>query len=333
MTSKNRFRIGVSGVGSIGSRHVRLLSQKGGIDIFVSDPVAEHIAAAKEFPGVEGASDSFEGLLEFGLDGVVIATPDRFHVPQAEAACRKNVAVLVEKPVAETATDAERLMRTADKTNAKVLVGYPLRHNSIFQKAREMLAAGGIGEPVSFHIMLGAYNTLVAAKNRFGPGDVNKLFIDYSHEWDYLNWFLGKAKRVAAISHRSGNRELTQDPNVVNALIEMANGVSGTAHLDYVQSPGQRYFTVIGDAGTLAVDAVGGLVLHQRYDEENQRIYKVHETFDGMMMRQLEHFIAVIEGKEEIQTTLEDGVNALRIADALIDSAANDAWQPINHQS
>lgn len=328
MNDKPRqLRIGVSGVGSIGFRHVRLLSQRGGIDIFLSDPVAEHLRAAETLPGVAGTASSFEELLGFGLDGVIIATPDRFHVPQAEAACRKGVAVLVEKPVAENAAQAEHLRQVRDETKAKLLVGYPLRHNSIFRKAKEIFDAGGIGEAVSFHIMLGAYNTLVAAKNRFSTEDVNKLFVDYSHEWDYLNWFLGKPQRVVAISHTSGNREKKQTPNVVNALIETQSGITGTAHLDYVQSPGQRHFTIIGDEGTIAVDAVGGSVTVQKYDEDVRREHRIQETFDGMMTRQLEHFIGVMNGAEDPVTTEEDGLNALKIADALILSANSGSWE------
>lgn len=326
---KEKLRIGVCGIGSIGFRHARLLAQRNDVEILLCDSTQAHLDSAKHLPNLEKLTQSFEELLNSNLDGLIIATPDHLHIPLAEAACRKGIAVLIEKPVAENTRQGEKLIEVIKETNAKVLVGYPLRHNSIFLKAKELIDAGIIGNPVSFHIMLGSYNTLVAAKNRFNPDDLNKLFVDYSHEWDYLNWFLGKVKRVAAIKHQSGNREKTQNPNVINSILELENGISGTAQLDYVQSPGQRHFTIIGDKGTIAIDAVKARIFLQVYEEDFERTYQFAETFDGMMSRQIEHFIAVIENKESCRVTLDDGLNALRVADALIFAAENKVWQEV----
>lgn len=326
-----KLRIGVCGIGSIGFRHARLLSNKSDVEILLCDTTQAHLDSAAILPNLGKLTNSFDELLDSNLDGLIIATPDKFHVVQTEAACRKGIAVLIEKPVAENTEQGESLIQTISETNAKVLVGYPLRHNSIFLKAKELIDDELIGTPVSFHIMLGSYNTLVAAKNRFTPTDVNKLFVDYSHEWDYLNWFLGKVKQVSAISHQSGNRQKTQSPNIINAILELESGISGTAHLDYVQSPGQRSFMIIGDKGTVTIDAVKGSILLQLYNEDFERNYQFAETFDGMMAKQIEHFIAVIENREECRVNFDDGLNALRIADALICSCQNKSWQLIGN--
>lgn len=331
MSEKDRkLRIGICGIGSIGFRHARLLSNRDDVEIFLCDTTLSHLDSAKKLSNLAETTQSFEKLLDSDLDGLIIATPDKFHISQAEAACRKGIAVLIEKPVAENVEQGKKLLEVINETNGKVLVGYPLRHNTVFRKAKEMLDAGLIGSTVSFHIMLGAYNTLIAAKNRFNPTDLNKLFVDYSHEWDYLNWFLGRVKRVAAISHQSGAREKTQNPNVVNAVLELESGISGTAHLDYIQSPGQRHFTIIGDLGKIVVDAVKMQVLLQIYEDEFERVYRFVETFDAMMIRQIEHFIDVIQEKSEIAVSLDDGLNALSVADAMISSCQNNGWQLIS---
>ncbi len=327
--NSKRLRIGVSGIGSIGFRHTRLLSQLGGVDIFVADPVESHRKAAMELPGVAASTDSFDRLLEYGLDGLIIAAPDQFHISQAEQACRKGAAVLIEKPIAENVTQCDSLITTIKEAKAKVLVGYPLRHNSVFLKAKEMVDRGIIGEIVSFQILLGSYNTLVAAKNRFSQTEINKLFVDYSHEWDYLQWFLGKVKRVVGISHTSGNREKKQSPNVVNALFDMESGVSGTAHLDYILSPGTRAFTMIGDEGVLTINATKTSITLQKYEDDFERVYDIAETFDSMMLKQIEHFLDVINSDIECKVTVDDGINALRVAGALIMSIERNTWQEV----
>jgi D-apiose dehydrogenase len=327
---EKRMRIGVCGVGSIGSRHARLLSQRGDIDVCIADTTEQHIREAQKLPAVVASTSSLDELLGFGLDGLIVATPDHLHVPFAEAACRRGVPVLLEKPIADKVEGAEHLRRVATDTRIKVLVGYPLRHHSGFLKAKEILDQGQIGVPVSFHIELGAYETLIVAKNRFAADDRNKLFVDYSHEWDYLQWFLGKAKRGIATSSLSGKREKKQDPNVVDALLELTTGISGTVHLDYIQSPGKRVFTIIGDEGSIALDASKKTLVAQRYLDDFERTYVLHETFDSMMTRQLDHFLDVIALDHECKVTIDDGINALRVADVLIKSIETDSWQIIS---
>lgn len=329
MEEQKRIRIGVCGVGSIGSRHARLLSQRGDVDVYVADTTEQHIREVRKLPAFVASTDSLDEIFEFGLDGLIIATPDHLHVPFAEAACKRGVPVLLEKPIADTAESAKRLLDVISDTGTTILVGYPLRHNSIFLKAKEILDQGQIGSPVSFHVQLGAYETLVVAKNRFNPDDRNKLFVDYSHEWDYIQWFLGKAERVIATSHTSGRREKKQAPNVVDALIELSTGISGTAHLDYIQSPGKRVFSIIGDEGSITVDATKKVLCVQTYAEEFEKIHTLAETFDSMMSRQLGHFLRVVAKHEECRVTVEDGINALQVADALICSIETNSWQTI----
>lgn len=324
-----KMRIGVCGVGSIGFRHARLLSQRTDVELFLCDTIRLHLDSAVKLPNLYGSLDSYEELLKCKLDGLIIATPDQFHVEQAEKAMLKGIAVLIEKPLAETAEQGEVLRQCAKETGGRVLVGYPLRYNAAFVKAKEIIVDGLIGQPVSFQAMLGAYNTLAAAKNRFNAGEKNKLFVDYSHEWDYINWIVGKVRRVAAISHQSGGLEMTQDPNIVNGLLETAGGISGTAHLDYVQAPGVRLFTIIGDKGTLVVDAVRGTVTVRVYRDEFERIFNLSEHFDAMMQRQHGHFLDVVRGHLEPKVTIEDGIDAIRVADAMIEACETGSWVEI----
>ena len=328
-----RLRIGVCGIGSIGLRHARLLSRRKDLDLFLCDVSSSCLERGKHFPNVLGSTDSFEKILAFELDGLVLATPDDLHVTQGIAACEHGVPLLIEKPVAENSAQALQLLRVVKNTGCKVLVGYLLRYAECMLLAKNLIHQGLIGTPVSFQVMLGAYETLSLAMSRFSTECRNKLFSDYSHEWDYINWFLGPVSNVVATSHQSGDLDLLQQPNVVEAILELQSGVTGTVHLDYVQLPSRRSITLVGDRGTLEISADQSLVSAQIRGEKYSRIYQGLEQRDALMERQLDHFIAMINGVDEPLVTVEDGLMALRVADALILASETRCWQPINSSS
>ena len=127
-----------------------------------------HAEAIEEYPNanlssiVENDSNSLEGLNENTNlkifteineliekdkpDGVIIATPTPLHVNQAMTLIESGIPVLIEKPISVESKDAISLVKKADKLDIPVLVGHHRRHNSIIQKAKEILGKGLIGE-------------------------------------------------------------------------------------------------------------------------------------------------------------------------------------------
>jgi D-apiose dehydrogenase len=330
---QGRLRIGVCGVGSIGWRHARLLSRRRDVDLFLCDPVASHLEAAKNLDGLCKSTDRFDKMLDFDLDGVVIATPEAMHVEQGIQACRRGVTILLEKPAAENAQQGQALYDIARETGTKILVGYLMRYMGLMRKAKRLIEEGVIGTPLSFQVLLGSYDTLVLAKNRFSAAARNRLFGDYSHEWDYVSWFLSPVQSVVATSRQCGNLELKQDPNVMESILRLENGITGTIHLDYVQHPGCRQVKLIGDRGTLEVYEDNCTVTMRLHAEEYSRVYSCPEHRDTTVEAQRDHFLAVVRNEEQPRVTLEDGLRAVAVADALIASCSSGAWQEVAWRS
>ena len=327
MLKHQRLRIGVCGIGSIGFRHARLLSNRADVDLYLCDRVSEHLDAALGLRSVCKTTDRFEAMVQWPLDGIIVATPETLHVEQAMAASRAGIPVLLEKPVAENMTKGYKLLQATRHTGTPMLIGYVLRYAECMNLTKGLLEEGWIGTPVSFQIMLGAYETLLFAKNRFSPIDRDKLFVDYSHEWDYLQWFLGPVGRVIAVSHQSGQLELTQNPNVMDGVLELQGGMTGTVHLDYIQLPGRRRFTLIGDNGTIDVAVDKSQVTLSQRGEEFVRNYQKLEHRDAMMEKQHSHFLEVIREGIKPRVSLDDGLKALSVADALIRSTQTGFWE------
>jgi D-apiose dehydrogenase len=315
--------LGISGFGSIGRRHARVAAADGW-RVVVFDPVPAADAEFADVPARPAFVDTFDALFGAGVDAVVVATPDAAHAAQAIACCERGIPVLVEKPLADTREGARAIEAASQSTGTPVLCGYVLRHSSALRAARKMLLAGQIGAPASFHVNLGAYETLEFARSRFGPADRDHLYVDYSHEWDYLCWLFGPVRRVCSAARTVHDLPLVQAPNVLDALIELES-VTGSAHLDYVQRPGCRALSVVGTGGVLDVDFPAGTVTRRDLAGE-VHVSRFSQERDELFRLQLANLAAVAGGSQPPLVTASDGVRAVQIAEALIESSRTSAW-------
>ncbi len=320
--------IGISGIGSIGARHARVFAGIEGVAVLAQDPACDEDEIGRR-AGVPltFVPGSFDALLDRTPDGVVLASPESAHVDQVISAAERDIPVLVEKPVAPTLGDARAL---AGPLSVPVLVGYVLRHQRCMARARDLIADGAIGTPASFHVDLGAYETLVVARSRFRTAPPGTIYVDYSHEWDYLRWWIDDIVAGCAIERTVTSLPLVQRPNVVEALLRTAGGTIGTVHLDYLQDPGHRRITVVGDGGTLFVDPGLGLVVRTPRGMPEGDVEDLAEPRDRAFEAQARHFLAVVRGEAPPAVTITDGLAALATADALRASAAAGTWRDVD---
>jgi predicted dehydrogenase len=318
--------IGICGIGSIGARHARVFAQLPDVQIVVYDPVADATAMAARLTEPARVVSTFEELLEAAPSGVVIASPDAHHREQTELACESGVPVLLEKPIAHTVDDGVAILDAVTRTRTPVLVGYVLHHFRCLQRAHDLIADGALGTPVSFQLMLGSYETLRVARNRFTADTWGTLFVDYSHEWDYLRWLLHPVAGGFALARTAGQLPLTQQPNVIDAVLRLSDGTTGTAHLDYVQDPGSRRFTIVGDRATLQVDVGTGLIRLERGESADPLEELFTELRDEAFTRQAVHFLDVVGNAAEPVVSAAHGLAALTAADLLRRSAVENRW-------
>jgi predicted dehydrogenase len=324
--------VGVCGIGSIGTRHVQVLSAIEGVTVTAYDAVAGPGQIEQRAGTAVATAASYEELLDRSPDGVVIASPDPAHLGQLVQARERDIPVLLEKPVAPSAAAAEELLLATTADFSRVLVGYVLRYHGCMNRAARLLRDGVIGTVVSFHADLGAYDTLPLAVNRFADAAPGTLYVDYSHEWDYIGWLFGDVAGGFAVETQSGELPHTQNPNVVNAVLRTTAGVTGTAHLDYVRQPARRAFTVVGDRGELAVNVRAGQLTIARRGTELVEEIQLPEPRDQPYRAQAEHFLDVSAGKAEPLVSMADGLAALRVADALRLSARYQRWVELRPQ-
>ena len=95
--------------------------------------------------------DEYDACLASGIDAVYIALPNHLHCEYAVRAARAKVHVLVEKPMALTEEECERMIRAAAEAKVKLMVAYRLHFERANLEAGEIARSGRIGEPRLFN--------------------------------------------------------------------------------------------------------------------------------------------------------------------------------------
>lgn len=320
--------IAISGLGSVGRQHLAAALRVPDAEVVVYDHVpALREAAQRTAPNrVRGVGD-FDALLARAPTALIVATPDAVHLEQLTRAADAGVPVLVEKPLAPDAASVAAVLPQILTTGTPVLVGYVLRYRPVLRRLRELLASGAVGTPTGFQVMLGAYETLIVAQSRFDTAESNRLYRDYSHEWDYLRWFFGPLRWVFAFARTEPVVEKVEQPNLVDGLLR-ADGVVGGFHIDYTESGGGRTLTVIGTEGRLVADfSDSGTITRPSHGMDTIERHPMTRA-DGLAA-QLEHLLQVAGGHAEPLVGLDDGFAAVAVADAAIASAATGTWAAV----
>lgn len=321
--------VGVSGLGSIGRQHLTAFRAAGASTLYGFDASVEMRGLALAADPSLRLVDSFDALLGSGLDALVVAVPDHAHLAQLEAAAGAGIAVLVEKPLAPSADGAAAVIDRLGSAGDRCVVGYVLRHNAACLRVASLLGEGAIGEPTSFQVMLGAYGTITVAANRFATPAYGRLYVDYSHEWDYLAWYFGRIASVLAVERTTTAVPHVETPNLVDALLETESGLVGSLHIDYADQRGLRQLTVIGTGGSVTADLGAGTTELRRAGSDGVQRFADLAPASVALTRQAGHVLAVARGEESPRVSLADGLAALRVADALRASAPTRQWATV----
>ena len=172
-------RIGVIGVGVMGSNHARVLTGLPGAELVaVADPdlkQAEFVASATGCVAV----GSFEELLDLNVEAVTIAAPTHLHHDIAVACIARGVHVLVEKPIASSVEEGRNIIAAARRAGVALMVGHVERFNPAVEALKEALRNEDI---------------LSIAITRVGPFPPRMsnigVVIDLAvHDIDLIRWF------------------------------------------------------------------------------------------------------------------------------------------------
>jgi UDP-N-acetylglucosamine 3-dehydrogenase len=299
-------RVGVIGAGIMGQNHIRTYSKIKGVKLAgIADIDKAHLDPLCKEYGCEGYTD-YNELLRQGLDAVSIVVPTTLHKKVALDACAAGTNLLVEKPIADTVENAERIVEAARRENLKLMVGHIERFNPAVIKMKELIDNGELGRVVSISTRrVGPYNPRIR--------DVGVILDIGVHDIDIISYlYCAPVLEIYSIA----GKEIHQLEDHASILLRFENNRAGAVETNWLTPHKTRSFTVIGTEGVGYGDYLEQKVLI--HDKEWTKEAKIDKK--EPLLNELENFIRACENGHEPLTTGEDGLHALKVAIAAIDS-------------
>jgi predicted dehydrogenase len=215
------------------------------------------------------------------VDLVIVTTPPRSHVDYAIAAAEQGKSVLIEKPMANTAADCDRIVAAARRNDVRLAIVSQHRFRKSPLAVRKLIDDGAIGE-VRLIRVIGPTAGYDAPddKWKFDPNE-QSVYADWAaHACDITRWFAGSRPTVAYATARSFTPDPPPDQSTF-ALYQFENGVMADIWLTYeIPTPGlgsALQFQIVGSKGVIEFDSYGAVRLGQG---DGWRIVYEQPSFD-----------------------------------------------------
>lgn len=258
----DKVRMGIVGFGNMGLGHMQYLGngEVAGASVeAVCDINPERLKTAGErYPSVK-LFGNMESMLDSGeVDAVLIATPHYDHPPLAIKALQRGFHVLIEKPAGVYTKQVLEMNREAEKTNRVFGIMYNQRTNPMYQKLRDLVRSGELGDLkrtnwiIDWYRPQSYYDSGGWRATWAGEGGGVLLNQD-PHQLDLWQWTCGMPKRVRAFCS-FGKYHTIEVEDEVTAYVEYENGATGVFITSTAMTPETNRFEVLGNKGKVVIE-------------------------------------------------------------------------------
>lgn len=304
----------VAGAGAFGRELMRTLARIDGVELAVADRRLEAAqSAANDFGCIDAGEDAVAMLERLRPAGIVVATPASSHLAITAQALAHGIPVLLEKPVALTVAEAEKMLGLERDSTAFVQPGHVLRFSAAHRQLADIVQRGEIGVPVS--ITSRRYRDASHAERY---ADIDQVLMTMVHDIDLAIWLSGASPVAAqAVRRADAGRGAVTDATVSDSL-------GGRWHLSTAWTfpaesvPADR-IEVLGTRGAAELEV--GRPLRVAGDKTYELEVDAH---DDPIKAELECFVAGIEaGRNLAQVSLIDARDGLRAAEMILDALSS----------
>lgn len=341
-----KIRFGILGSGFMGRTHAEAVRRLPNAEL-IGISGGSRAAALAQCYGVDHVSEMASLVSCPDIDAIVVTTPHHVHVEETLAALAQGKHVLVEKPLATSVADCNRMIAAAAQSRRTLAVGYQQRFRINNAKACELIRTGAIGRVITVQVSMPMYAGAIKAGGFGGnwawwndPASVGHLINSAPHAIDLLRWFTGgEVVTVSAFSRTFLPDVPVEDTTV--GLLELSTGaicsVFSSRALPAPSFPGEDFrFRIIGTTGLLDLDPYGELRLSDvnGWRLVSQQPPVKHEgadtAFGDVRMQaycdQMAAFIAATEGRASEVGSGPDGRAGVAAALAMLESSSSHRW-------
>lgn len=334
-------RIGVIGVGSMGTNHVNRIQKE---EVKRCKLTAVCDIDPKQMEGIEDVvkfTDSAELIRSGEVDAVMIATPHYGHTTIGADALEQGLHVLVEKPISVHKADCERLI-AAHKGDGQVFAAmFNQRTDKNYQKIKALIERGELGEIQRVNWIITSWFRSQAYYNSGGwratwEGEGGGVLLNQCpHNLDLFQWLFGMPSSVRATCSLGKYHDIEVEDEVT-AYFEYPNGATGLFITSTGEMPGTNRLEVTGDRGKL-VNENGKLTFTRNeiptreFCETSQNKFGKADSWNievpvkgkgGMHNEITQNFVDAILDGVKLLAPAAEGINSVEIANGMLFSSA-----------
>jgi len=344
--------IAVAGAGLIGREHIRVINADADCRLSaIIDPTPQAQAMAQQhqvawYPDLETlfADTANAQTAKAKVDAVVLSTPNQFHHAHALQCIKASMPILLEKPIAASVLEAEEIVRLAEQNNSRVLIGHHRAHSPIMLRAQEAIKQGQLGQIVAVQgsaLFFKPDHYFADGPWRKEPGG-GPVSLNMIHEIHNLRMLCGEIIAVQAFASHATRNFVVEDTAVIN--LRFANGALGSFVLSdtvasarsweqtsqenksYATFEDEDCYHIAGTQGSLSVPTMR----LKRFDEGAERSWwqpmrssVLPLAREDPLALQIRHFAQVVRGQAQPRVSARDGLQNLRVTEAIVQAAFN----------
>ena len=340
----DKVRIGIIGVGSMGSFHANYL-ESNKINrcelTAVCDILPEKLERFKDIKTFTSSND----LIRSGLvDAVLIATPHYFHTTIGIDAMENGIHVLTEKPISVHKADCERLIAAHTDKAIVFAAMFNQRTDPHYKKVKKLVEDGELGNITRVNWIVtdwfrtDAYYASGGWRATWQGEGGGVLMNQCPHNLDLLQWICGMPSRIKAFAG-FGEKHNIEVEDSVSACMEYPNGARGVFVTSTGEAPGINRLEIVGSMGRLLVE--GNRIFFYRNEISSEEFSRTTtEGFatppvwnieipvngnGGQHMEVTQNFVNAILDGTPLIAPAEEGLNSVEIANSIVYSALTDS--------